>query len=666
MIAPHDVGKISPGFQMQILPRSYLDKWAPSLAACDPTHYEKRHSPISEAALMAWGAMRGKNASWQSWGQVLGNHHGERQPPLQDNWDRYGGPLWQQERQKLLERLIHRFGPFPPDPPSPEQIQLLSGLTCVADWIGSDERFFPPEGLPKSTDLASLAENSLNQCGWNYPPLKKGLSFQEIFSFPPNSMQQAFFEASQQPGLYILEAPMGLGKTEAALYSAYHLMQADHNSGLYFALPTRLTSNRIHQRVNRFLETIVERGERARLVHGQAWLHELQFGGEEMRSGRAWFHPAKRALLLPFGVGTVDQALLGVLCVRHYFLRAFGLAGKVIILDEVHSYDVYTGTLIDELIQLLVGIGCTVIVLSATLTRKRRTQLLGENYTSPEKGYPSITSRANGQPSQATAVPPPVSKEIDISLVSNDISLLGREVVERARAGQCVLWIANTVKAAQEYYREVMSERREGEFPIGLLHARFPVFRREELEQKWMSMLGKENARPSGCVLIATQVVEQSVDIDADFMITDLAPTDMLLQRLGRLWRHLRDDRPCCDRPIFWIVTPALDQAEDQNTLKKMLGDSARVYAPYVLWCSFQVWRHRNRVTIPDHIRDLLESTYVEPLPDDPSWVPKLYEELERRRTELSSKALGLTIQNLPTVLSDAVTFVSFSPHAWG
>ena len=135
--------------------------------------------------------------------------------------------------------------------------------------------------------------------------------------------------------------PWDRAKQKPALYAAYRLMTAGCHYGLYFALPTRLTSNRIHERVNKFLSKIVAGDQAANLVHGTAWLAQLQSGGEEMRSGYAWFHPAKRSLLWPFGVGTIDQALLSVLRVNHYFVRAFGLAGKVVILDEVHSYVLY-------------------------------------------------------------------------------------------------------------------------------------------------------------------------------------------------------------------------------------------------------------------------------------------------------------------------------------
>lgn len=272
-------------------------------------------------------------------------------------------------------------------------------------------------------------------------------------------MQSALVETVTGPGLYVLEAPMGQGKTEAALYAAYRLMTEGHNYGFYFALPTRLTSNRIHKRVNCFLSKVIEGDAQTRLIHAQSWIRELERGGEELRPGQSWFHPRKRALLMPFGVGTVDQALLSVLRTRHNFLRSFGLAGKVVILDEVHSYDVYTGTLLDVLVRSLLDLGCTVIVLSATLTHERRAALFGR-IIPKDDSYPLITAGDREVPIRTISAPPPPAKEVRVTFYQGDIVEIARQVVERARSGQCVLWIANTVGTSQKYYRMVTKDAR--------------------------------------------------------------------------------------------------------------------------------------------------------------------------------------------------------------
>lgn len=358
-----------------------------------------------------------------------------------------------------------------------------------------------------------------------------------------------------------------------------------------------------------------------------------------MAPGEEWFSPSKRALLMPFGVGTIDQALMAVIKVRHFFVRCFGLAGKVVVLDEVHSYDLYTGTLLDVLVRRLLEMKCTVIVLSATLTRARRSALLAE----PQKlrtidDYPLITAETQAgawaRPSDA-----PRSMEVDIGLRDLEDGQVAEEAVAAAAAGQCVLCIANTVAKGQSWYNQVKAAMPEGAFKVGLLHSKFPGWRRGELEDSWTKALGKEGPRPRGCVLVATQVVEQSVDLDADFMISELAPTDMLLQRLGRLWRHPRPKRPCGNASLL-VVTRDLDAADSLDGLVNALGKpNSRVYATYVLWKTFQVWKGVQALRLPGDIRALLEQTYAEPSQALPVFVQEARQALARRAARLRELA---------------------------
>lgn len=454
-----------------------------------------------------------------------------------------------------------------------------------------------------------------------------------MFDVTPYDVQKTFFENVEGRGVYVLEAPMGMGKTEAALFAAYRLMAAGQNYGLYFGLPTRLTSDRIHQRVEAFMDRVLENSTHIKLIHGQAWMN-LESHAKEFAAGMSWFHPRKRALLAPFGVGTIDQALMSVLKVKHHFVRTFGLAGKVVILDEVHSYDAYTGTLLNCLAQELLKIGCSVIILSATLTEKRRAELTGRS--SSERAYPLI-STADAE----IAPPPPREREIQVSYSDSPVGALIERAVSSADRGLCVLWIANTVAQSQEVYLQVKSECREGAFEVGLLHSRFPAFRRAELEEAWMVRLGKTGDRPKGCILVATQVVEQSVDIDADLLITELAPTDMLLQRMGRLCRHSRSSRPN-GSGWAWIYGPPDSDWLDAEAFENALGLSRFVYAPYVLWKTLQVWRTRTSVSLPSELRELLESTYDE-TESGPEWLAVLKEKLEAERKNLHDRALGLT-----------------------
>ncbi len=319
------------------------------------------------------------------------------------------------------------------------------------------------------------------------------------------------------------------------------------------------------------------------------------------------------------------------------------------ILDEVHSYDSYTGSILDKLIERLLALECTVLVLSATLTTKRREELLqlaGASEVPLPTEYPLLSYVDGGGKviSSACATPPEAVREVAVRCCSAvDIGLLD-EVCERAKTGACVLLIKNTVAEAQAVFGALQSIRREGGPEIGLLHSRFPQFRREEQEALWMERLGKTDKgiqRPPGCVLVATQVVEQSVDIDADLLVTDLAPTDMMLQRIGRLWRHERGRRPV-ERPEVWIICPEVPTDGGSKMVREAFGKSARVYAPYVLLRSLEVWQSREQIRLPEEIRPLLDATYQPRVDDEepPAWFESRHE-LERRIAAMRNVAFG-------------------------
>jgi CRISPR-associated endonuclease/helicase Cas3 len=203
------------------------------------------------------------------------------------------------------------------------------------------------------------------------------------------------------------------------------------------------------------------------------------------------------------------------------------------------------------------------------------------------------------------------------------------------------------VNDAQETWRALKNANQEGGPEVALFHSRFPFFRREKIESVWLSRLGKNSDdRPDGCILVSTQVAEQSVDIDADLLITDLAPTDMLLQRIGRLWRHDKASRPCF-RPEVWLQMPQLSGSNLLNISVEDLclafGKSARVYAPYVLLRSFQQWIERDNITLPDDIRSIIEATYADPVgAEPPAWL-ELRKKLEKQKETMARQALSVS-----------------------
>ena len=598
--ACHDIGKISPTFYNKLKKACQLEQ----LAGFSP-ELEKQwggHAGVSQAAAKGMVAPR-----WLP--EILGQHHGFSPQLMGKRADAevFGGPAWQAQRVALVDELKACLGMDWPQIASPEQARLVAGLTSVADWIGSGHNFEDP-GVP----WQGKVELALDEAGFIAPSYRRNLSFAQVFGFTPRPAQSRLIEAASQPGVYVLEAPMGLGKTEGALYAAYRLLEQGQASGIYFALPTQLTSNKIFERFTDFLKKVLAEDCRHRslLLHSSAWLLDTEMG-EEGRPGGAWFNQSKRGLLAPFAVGTIDQALMAAMNVKHGFVRAFGLAGKVVILDEVHSYDAYTGTLLDALVKLLRNLHCTVIILSATLNQSRRSQLLGAELGA--QAYPLITAAAQGQPVQELPVPVDApSQQVAVQLQQDD-AIAVIEALARADAGQQVLWIENTVKEAQQRYLDLAARAAELGVECGLLHSRFTMADRACIEAHWVDVFGKpgwDRRGERGRILVGTQVLEQSLDIDADFLVSRFAPTDMLLQRLGRLWRHAQTLRAAGAQCEAWLLVPELAAAIDSPP--SAFAASAHVYNAYVLCRSLEVWQGRAAVSLPMDIRALIEATYAD------------------------------------------------------
>lgn len=623
----HDIGKVSPTFYEKIRRNCQLNLIdLPALKDINPT-IERTwggHAGVSQLTVKALGAPKYIP-------EILGQHHGFS-PQLSGSratGEKFGGEGWQEERERLLAALKLSLGVDWPEIDSMPRARLLAGLTSVADWIGSG-RFFENPDVPWQENI----KRAVDDAGFITPSYRQGLRFEDVFGFTPRPAQTAFIEQVSQPGVYVLEAPTGMGKTEAALYAAYQLLEAGKASGVYFALPTQLTSNKIFERFNDFLTNILadDCQHRSLLLHANAW--QITEMGEEGRPGGAWFNHAKRGLLAPFAVGTLDQALMAAMNVKHGFVRAFGLAGKVVILDEVHTYDAYTGTLLDALISLLRQLQCSVIVLSATLNHERRQELLKSNVRS--NAYPLISACCNNNAVTEVPVDAPPSFAFSVQMEADD-SVAVEEALCRAEAGQQVLWIENTVRDAQQRYLDLAARAADIGIATGLLHSRFTRHDRQLIEGEWVNRFGKPgwSARnQQGRILVGTQVLEQSLDIDADFLVSRFAPSDFLVQRFGRLWRHADTPRAVGARREAWLLAPSLDAAIESPIVA--FGASAFVYSTYVLCRSLEVWQSRRCVTLPQDVRTLIEATYC--ARDETDNLRRMRDELENGTSRRKGK----------------------------
>lgn len=657
--ACHDIGKANPMFMKKL----YF-----AVFGADVSHY-----PDLKNARIELEKCTGHHAGvsqvtfehdYPYIASIVGRHHGSNPKiALLPDDSVLGGTPWFNLRKQLYEEIQTYFQETFPTIDTLYHASVVAGLVTVADWIGSGTVF---QNL-KSIELESvgkLAQEAIRKAGFIEPKIQKGLSFDEVFGFPPRETQLSLITMVERPGTYILEALMGEGKTEAALYAAYKMLERGTAQGIYFALPTKLTSEKMFERVQDFLKKILieDIDKHLYLLHGSSWLFETELG-EDGAIGQSWFDNSKRKILAPFAVGTLDQALLSVLNVKHGFVRSFGLAGKVVILDEIHSYDAYTGTLVQYLVKELEQLGCTIILLSATLTAARKKELLdiGLGDKSTCDAYPQIIGKIGNE--LKTCAPVGAKESIcSVHCESSTESVINR-VRQAALTGAQVLWIENTVNEAQAIFKLCAAWGQEANVDVGLLHSRFPIERRAELENHWVGLYGKHglgNRAEKGRILVGTQVLEQSLDIDADLLVTKIAPSDMLLQRMGRLWRHASNNslRPLNSTKEMIILVPEI--SSEAFNPEFGFGPSGAVYAPYVLWRTYQEWIQKEKISVPTDIRLILEHTYAEQF--ETGYIAKVKMDVMRQRDILHQSALNSMALSGETYAESAATRYSDTP----
>ncbi|SDD83462.1 CRISPR-associated endonuclease/helicase Cas3 [Desulfuromonas thiophila] len=564
---------------------------------------------------------------------------------------------WSEARRKIFEALMTVIGPS--DVPEKQdmsgpEFMLLSGLTSFADWIGSNDTWFH-FGAPEDCDDLSgwfekrkaCAEQALDAIGWNprTPLSPEQQTFEQVFSFgDPRPLQRAVADALptlQGPSVLLVEAPMGEGKTEAAFYAHLEMQRRFGHRGLYVALPTKATGNAMFKRLLKFVQD--QKGDRRidlQLIHGAALLNDtyqnLRFNdirdpddNGEIRAGE-WFTNKKRALLSEYGVGTVDQAIVPILPVKHNFVRLWGLANRVVVFDEIHAYDAYTGTLLIQLIHWLLELGSSVVLLSATLPPRFRRQLadaIHAHLPDKDEPYPRLSIFTTHQQIRQLHFEADANRRQTVQLrgISPELPCIKAALEEHLAKGGMGLALVNTVQRAQELYQQFPKGKticRDGEHvgkrlddgtEVYLFHARFPANKRQQREDQALAVFGEKGDRSGRKILIATQVVEQSLDLDFDLIITDLAPIDLLLQRAGRLWRHKRDnsERGGITSPL--IVVASL-MGDEPPSFGKPLWWGGELYREDLLLATWVLLRKdgRTTITLPDEIDVLVEAVYEE------------------------------------------------------
>lgn len=535
---------------------------------------------------------------------------------------------------------------------------LISAVIVLADWLGSSEKFFP--WSEKETSLTNYWELTLRRAEMAvkvFPPTPKPAPFtgiKSLFSFieVPTPLQQKVLELPIDPvgpQLFILEDVTGAGKTEAALTLANRIVGAGKARGVFFALPTKATSNAIYYRLTSVFRhffqstphpSLILAHSSRQLVDGfikSLWTESLaqtdiqDHDLPEAFGCAGWFADnSKKALLADVGVGTIDQILAAVMPFRHNNLRLLGLRNKVIVIDEIHAYDAYMSALLRELISVQARLGNSVILLSATLSQAQRDEYsasfydgLGLEKSTPRLGlndYPWITALSQESLiSEHVNTRKEVQRTVEIGWVDSEES--GLDLIEnKASEGKCVGWIKNSVDEAIELYLTLIHRGRVKEENVILFHSRFAAADRQTIEDRTLRSFGKKSAEErAGKAIIATQVIEQSLDIDLDELITDLAPIDLLIQRAGRLRRHIRDSRGCVKEfgtdergcPKMYIRAPVWSDEPAEDWLKSSMPKSSYVYPEHgKMWLTQKVLREEGAIRMPHDARFLIESVY--------------------------------------------------------
>ena len=663
----HDIGKATPIFQAKPCGRGWDGEraslaWKPEKAGLfiEASLSASRHPthPIAGQVLVirylqdvfGWSSDQA-----DAWGSIVGAHHGnvpdkERvregfilTTEMGDTSDD-AGEGWRGVQRELLDYALHVAGL------SNEDMDLLArcawdastesvacGLLIMADWIASNQDLFPLIPLIPSensthgstedkgdTSLDTRADRAWRELNlspsWaGEKPVASDGWFCERFGLPegcaPRPVQKAAMEAAAQmtePSLMVIEAPMGEGKTEAALAAAEIAGAQFGCGGVCVALPTMATTDAMFGRVRRWLDHLAAQGPSSiYLAHGKAQLNEeyqgiarssrsrrslssmgVDLDGAAVRDDRVvvsdWMQGRKKGMLANFVVCTVDQVLMGALDMRHLSLRHLALAGKVVIVDECHAYDSYMQQYLMRVLEWLGAWGCPVILLSATLPTLVRDDLVkayregravqeagcvlaadhGDVLTAPSRRRPSRKEQARAK--KRVPEPAPVDEayplitiasapgikrlecspssrgtQIDVSVLPDEpealVALLRKELSEGGVAGV----MCDTVTRAQAAYRALRDSF--GGDEVMLTHARFMDLDRMENETVLRGLLGPDATRSNGkrperMIVVGTQVLEQSLDIDFDLLVTGAAPIDLLMQRLGRVHRHIRGE----------------------------------------------------------------------------------------------------------------------------
>lgn len=648
LIALHDLGKIGQAFRSML-----LDGTAQKRRHWEVTEAWLQYGPIEDPLLAHLGL---SVQALRSLGSAVAGHHGR--PPNAalrhlDTMRAEAGPEAAQDATAFVAACLDLWPLARLDGLRAAEAKRLSwqlaGVTTLADWVGSNPDWFPATAagpsLAEYRDIARRRAALALAAAGLVPPAPRAAA---LFSWAPRPLQAAAqtIALPEGPMLAVLEDETGAGKTEAAMILLQRMLLAGKGQGAYLALPTTATADAMFSRAQDIVARLFDTAPSLTLAHGRAGLsgafRDVQntAPGSDAPVCGEWLADSRRkALLADIGVGTIDQALLAILPTRFATLRNWGLSRKVLIVDEVHEMgEPYIAHELATLLRLHAMQGGSAILLSATIPLSLRARLsqafeegAGRSFLADHNpAYPALS--IPGGPAlrdfpARIAAKGPVAVE-RIAQADDALELLA----DRAASGAACVWVRNAVDDA---IAAVAALRARG-IAADLLHARFALCDRKRIEAAVLARFGKHGTGRAGRVLVGTQVLESSLDLDFDVMVSDLAPIAALIQRAGRLWRHM-DIRPAASRPVpapvLHVVAPDPAAVCDTQWLAVVLGGGAWVYGLAEQWRTAHVLFGAGKIVAPGGLRALIEAVHG----PDPVPVPDIL-----ARAEIEAEGNGL------------------------
>lgn len=699
LIACHDIGKAHPSFQIKA---SNVEEYkvVNCLEALQTHHMISqfiiegfRHERYSQEIMCDWLKKFGmSHRIARNLSGIYGMHHISKNANEDIKISSHDNEqTWMQIQEYLINTLKQEFY-FDCINITSEKIDvfctLLLSFLYRCDWIASSlfsksvyveswtgyKRYVDCtlKDYVKSIGISKIDTDPLTQM------YQMNMLFPELKKYNLYPLQEKVQEIIQKNPIYdciILEDQPGHGKTEAGTYIATQVMR--NRQGIYFGLPTNATEQAMNPRIQKMLDTVYGQGTiDAKHASGKSWITEELTVEEETKDLYSYASQKAMKLIFPFSTGTVDQIESGGLRKKYGTITLMDLACKVIVIDEMHAYDAYMQKILCTVLAWLKELHVPVVIMSATLPNLVKRKIAAIYCSDPEisiqNAYPLITVFRNNQTEQYPVDNQSTEKQYNIKIapILEDNSQIASTAIDTIKDGGCLAVIVNTVDKAKNIYKELLTMQKT-DVELFLIHARFPDEQRDLATKKIITKFGKDRSnRPEKAIVVSTQILEQSIDVDFDFMMSELAPIDLLLQRVGREWRHSNTGTV---RERLSISCPTLTVLVNEDIEK---DKKAKIYAPILQILTRKLLETKNYISIPGDIRGMIETVYTEDSCSEmDSWIGELQSKYEDKLREHNFAAITNSISppsdegrfqlfkvksklfsNMPTRISDIAT----------